>query len=75
MHMTTIVNTPPSDSGGSGGNGMGMVVAALLIVAVAALFFVYGLPYLRQAAAPAAPQINIPDKVDVNIQPPANQGQ
>ncbi len=65
--MTTIVNTPaPSnDSGG----GMGMIVGLIVLAAVLFIFFVYGLPAIRQMQ-PATPQINIPGKIDVNVNQP-----
>ncbi len=62
--MTTVVNTPPSNN--QGGNGMGFLVGIVLLIVVGFLFFVYGLPMLRQSTQ--APQINVPDKIDVNIQ-------
>ena len=63
--MTTIVQNPaPSDSG----NGMGMVIGLLLVVLVAILFFVYGLPALRSSTT-AVPEVKIPDTINVNVQP------
>lgn len=60
--MTTVVNNPaPSNDSGS---GMGMMIGIVLIVIVVILFFVYGLPAIRQSSSP---QINIPEKVDINI--------
>ncbi len=62
--MTTVVNTPSSsDSNG----GMGFFLGALLLIVVFFLFFVYGLPLLRSSSGIGTPQINVPDKVDVNI--------
>lgn len=64
--MTTIVQNPaPADSG----NGMGMVVGLLLVVLVAILFFVYGLPALRSGATNVVPQVKVPDTINVNVQP------
>ena len=55
-----------------------MMLGLIMIVVVIGLFFIYGLPALRQASVqPSAntqPNIQIPDKVDVNIQPPAGSG-
>ena len=63
--MTTVVNTPaPSDSG----NGIGLILGIALILFLGFLFFVYGLPMMRSRVAP---QVNVPDKIDVNV----NQGQ
>ena len=63
--MTTIVQNPaPTDSG----NSMGMVVGLLLVVLIAILFFVYGLPALRSSTT-SVPQVKIPDTINVNVQP------
>ena len=63
--MTTIVQNPaPSDHC----NGMGMVIGLLLVVLVAILFFVYGLPALRSSTT-AVPQVKIPDTINVDGQP------
>lgn len=60
--MTTVVNNPPSNDSGS---GMGMMIGFVMLVALGYLFFVYGLPALRQTQVP---QINIPDKIDVTVE-------
>lgn len=60
--MTTIVNTPPQNQDSNG--GMGVIIGVVALVIFVYIFFVYGLPAIRGAAAP---QINVPDKVDVNI--------
>lgn len=64
--MTTIVNNPApaNDSGG----GSGMIIGLIILVVFAFLFIVYGLPALRQLKTPQiTPQINVPNKIDVNI--------
>lgn len=63
--MTTIINNPPNSDGE--GNGMGFLVGIILLIIVVVLFFSYGLPVLRNSASNSAPQINVPDKVDVNL--------
>lgn len=60
--MATVVNTPGNSNSGS---GMGFVFGMILILLVAFLFFVYGLPMLRQSTSP---QVNVPGKIDVNVQ-------
>lgn len=53
-----------SDSNG----GMGFFLGIVLLIIFGALFFIYGLPYFRSSfQAPQAPQINVPGKIDVNI--------
>ncbi len=61
--MTTIVNNPPplNDSNG----GMGMIVGIIVLIVVAYIFFMYGLPAIKQIGSP---QINIPSKIDINVQ-------
>lgn len=62
--MTTIVNTPPAskESGGS----MGMIIGLFVLIILGFLFFVYGLPLIQNMQL-GAPQINVPDKIDVNV--------
>lgn len=63
---TTIVNTPPAPK--ESGNGVGMIIGLIVLAVVAYLFFVYGFPAIRQMSNPQInPQINIPGKIDVNI--------
>lgn len=59
--MATIVNTPANDSGG---NGMGFMGGMLVLLVLVVLFFVYGLPMLRQSASPT---ISVPEQIDVNV--------
>lgn len=62
--MTTIVNTPAPAVESDG--GMGMIVGLIVLAAIVFLFFMYGLPAIRQMQV-GTPQINIPSKIDVNI--------
>lgn len=69
--MATIVNNPPanSDSGGGGGFLLGVIVLIVFVV----LFIFYGLPYLSSNmgnGGTQAPQVNVPDKLDVNVNQP-----
>jgi len=70
--MATIVNTTPATTESSG-EGIGMIVFAVLIIAAAVLFVMYGLPALRMGgSAPSAPQGNSPQ---INVQlPQGGQG-
>lgn len=67
-YMTTVINNPPSQQSDSGG-GIGMIMGAVVLLVVGYLFFVYGLPAMRQVDV--TPQINVPENIDVNV----NQGQ
>ncbi len=68
--MTTVINTPSSSQESS---GVGFLIGAVLIIVFAAFLLYFGIPALNQMK-PAqinvpAPQIVMPDKVDVNVQP------
>jgi len=63
--MTTIVNTP-ANSNGNGGNMMGMIIGLFVLIIGTYIFFVYGLPAISQMRV-GAPQINVPNKIDVNV--------
>lgn len=59
------------DDRNSSGAWVALVGIALLVV-MALLFFYYGLPLLnRPSTTQIVPQVNVPDKVDVNV----NRGQ
>ncbi len=66
--MTTIVNTPPSQPVNDSSNSAGWLITALVVIALFFLLLYFGIPMLRRASTPA--QINVPDKVDVNINTP-----
>jgi hypothetical protein len=77
--MATIVNTPAAahehvaeDSSSSATN---LIIGVLVFLVLAFLLFYFGLPMIRSAAAPAqAPQINVPDKVNVDVNPNVGGG-
>ena len=66
--MTTIVNTPaPAENNG----GIGLLVGVFVLVVLGLLFFYFGIPAIKrmgsgQISIPA-PQVNIPNQIDVNI--------
>lgn len=68
--MTTIVNSPnPSNDNGNGG----LIIGIFALIIFGLLFFYYGIPALKNLG-PAqvnipAPQINVPNQVDVNVKP------
>lgn len=66
--MATVINNPGDSDTGNSNNAMGTVLVALVILIIAVLFIFYGLPMLRSATT--APQVNVPDKIDVNVQGP-----
>lgn len=64
--MTTIVNNPPQ-SGDSGG-GMGMIIGLVVLVVLGILFFVYGLPAIRQMQLGGTEvKVEVPSEIDVNV--------
>jgi hypothetical protein len=64
--MAIVVNNPDRTTSDS---GMGFLLGIILLVVLAFALFYYGLPAIRGAAT--GPQINVPGKVDVNVNQPA----
>lgn len=67
--MSTVVNNPAPVTSNDNGS-YGAVIGLVLVVVLVALFLIYGLPLLRGAystGASTAPQVNVPGKVDVNV--------
>lgn len=71
--MTTVVNNPApapvQDSGGSG-----FLIGVIILVGFVALLLYFGIPAIRnmgpiQVKIPA-PQVVVPDKIDVNVTTP-----
>ena len=63
--MATIVNNPPQSS--SSGGIWGIIIALIVMFVLIYLGFVYGLPAIQNMKL-GTPQINIPEKIDVNVQ-------
>lgn len=49
----------------NGDSGLGFLLAVIVVILAVFFFFFYAFPQIKQAAPT---QINVPDKVDVNIQ-------
>jgi hypothetical protein len=64
MAEPVIVNNPGTTS--DSGSGVGFILGAILLIAFVIALFYYGLPYVRSSFG-GGNQINVPDKVDVNI--------
>ena len=58
--MATVVNNP-SESG----SGMSFILGIILLIVLAFLFFVYGLPLLTGGAG-SGNQVSLPSEVNVN---------
>lgn len=54
----------------SNNNALGTILGFILAIILLVVLFQYGLPILRNARTPSAPQINVPGKIDVNINQP-----
>ena len=62
--MATVINNPDtSDRSG----GLGVVLAVIVVIAVVIALLVYGLPALRNSNSQNGTTIQVPDKVDVNV--------
>ena len=67
--MTTIVNNPAPSQESSGGSGF--LIGVVLLIVFAAVFLYFGIPAIKrmgpiQVNVPA-PQVVVPDSVDVNV--------
>ena len=68
--MAEIITEPEThvihhtESNSSSGGVIALVGIALIVV-IALIFFFYALPMLNRATT--VPQVNVPDKVDVNV--------
>ena len=72
--MVTVVNTPAKEDSG---NSMGFLVILIVILAIGAALFYYGLPMLNRGTQPAQPatqtqetQINNPADTDSGADTP-----
>jgi len=63
--MATIVNNPAPNNSGS---GMGFLLGIIILVIIGAIFFIYGLPYIRQGIGGGGIQVNVPKDINVNVQ-------
>ncbi len=67
--MTTIVNNPSPVTDSSGN---GVLIGIILIIVFIVIASYFGIPALKRIGQPqinvAAPQVVIPDKIDVNVQ-------
>ncbi len=73
--MVTVVNSAPSN-GSSDGGGMGFLVGAILVIVFGFLFFIYGLPMIRDAMNDGV-EVNVrtPDDVKINVEEPVESTQ
>jgi hypothetical protein len=69
--MTVIHNVTPATTTEQGSSGMGFLLGVIALLLFFFFLIYYGLPALRNSTS--TPQINVPDKVDVNINQPKSQ--
>lgn len=63
---TTVVNPAPSNNSNSD-NGLGFLLGVIVLIFFAFVLIYYGFPMLKQGIGGSTPQINVPNKVDVNL--------
>lgn len=63
--MAIIVNNPPSTNTSEESSGMSGLVLVIFVIFLMALFVYLVVPLLRRVTT--TPQVNIPDKIDVNV--------
>ncbi len=68
--MATIVNTTPASTTNNGSNGLGFLIGVMVVVLLVMAVLFYGLPYLRNTVSSTTPQVNLPGKIDVNVNQP-----
>lgn len=67
---TTIVNPAPNNNSTTD-SGMGFLLGIILLIAFGLVFYVYGLPLVKQGLSGiggGGVNINLPKTVDVNVQ-------
>jgi hypothetical protein len=74
--MATVINNP---GGSEESSGLGMMIGVILAVLVIILFFVYGLPAIRNSNAPSQPNdinvdVDLPSGGGGNSQPDSGAG-
>lgn len=73
--MATIVNTPASEPAHESSSSLMNLFIGIVIVLLAVGFLLYiGLPAMRSlGTASQAPEVNVPDKINVDVNAPAPQ--
>lgn len=70
--MATIINTPgQTTTEDPTSSALGIVLAIIILLVLAAFVFYYGPGLVRGVFNPTTPQVNVPGKIDVNV----NKGQ
>lgn len=75
--MATIVNTPAAaeHTQSSSSSMMNLFIGVVIILLIAGFLMYFGLPMMRSVGSAAqAPQVNVPDKINVDVNTPQNGG-
>ncbi len=73
--MSTVINNPPSVAGAdsSGAGGLSFLIGVIILILFVLFLFMYLLPMLRSSMTANSPQLNVPEKVEVDVQVPQAQ--
>lgn len=66
MPEPVVIN---SGAGESSSNGLGLLFGAIAFGLVIFFLIYFAAPILRNASAPSVPSINVPEQIDVNVNP------
>ena len=69
--MTTVINNP--SNGESADSVTGFIAVIILLIVLVALFFMYGLPAIRNSETPKNDSIDISVTLPADDTPPAQQ--
>lgn len=74
--MATIVNTPAAEPAheSSSSSLMSLFIGVVIVLLVVGFLLYIGLPAMRSVGTTTqAPQVNVPDKINVDVNAPAPQ--
>jgi hypothetical protein len=63
--MATVIHNTTPRTREDTGSGLGVILAVILVIALAVLLFVFGVPALRGNYGGST--INVPDKINVDV--------
>lgn len=66
MPDPVVINSGASESSSS---GLGLLFGAIAFGLVIFFLFYFAAPMLRNASTPSVPSINVPEQIDVNVNP------
>lgn len=67
--MATIINTPAQSTDDTSGGAFGFLMGIVLLLVIAAFLYYFG-PALARSLNLGGTNVNIPDRVDVNVNTP-----